>query len=240
MKDDVIELFCQIIELSEKPVVPTGELATNPSGEMIQINEADYGKTSYRAILDLGLLDVSPEFLIPQQKGISITGASSDMLVVDLGENVQGFAVGGVDYVIKPLRLPEVMARLATHVKNARAARISRCCSAISCPSTTLAVGAAMLAGRPHWYFLFEIVVLGAVLVAPVTQSQVQHASFVEHDTPTKMLARTRFGLHAEQDLDLGHARALQFASGQGRAPAAWPRRVVSPVNPAILCVLRV
>lgn len=96
MKDDVIELFCQIIELSEKPVVPTGELAANPSGELVQINEADYGKTSYRAILDLGLLDVSPDFLIPQQKGISITGASSDMLVVDLGENEQGFAVGDI------------------------------------------------------------------------------------------------------------------------------------------------
>ena len=39
---------------------------------------------------------------------------------------LQGFAVGGVDYVIKPLRLPEVMARLATHVKNARAARMAR------------------------------------------------------------------------------------------------------------------
>lgn len=96
MEDDVIELFCQIIELSEKPMVPIGELATNPSGEMLQINEADYGKTSYRAILDLGLLDVSPEFLIPQQQGVSITGASSDMLVVDLGENSQGFAVGGI------------------------------------------------------------------------------------------------------------------------------------------------
>lgn len=96
MKDDVIELFCQIIELSEKPKVPTGELAANPSGEMLEINEADFGKTSYRAILDLGLLDVSPDFLIPQQEGISITGASSDMLVVDLGENEQGFAVGDI------------------------------------------------------------------------------------------------------------------------------------------------
>lgn len=28
----------------------------------------------------------------------------------------------------------------------------------------TLAVGAAMLAGRPHWYFLFEVVVLGGIL----------------------------------------------------------------------------
>jgi ornithine racemase len=96
MKDDVIVLFCQIIELSEKPMVPTGELAANPSGELVEINEADFGKTSYRAILDLGLLDVSPDYLIPQQQDISITGASSDMLVVDLGENAQGFAVGDI------------------------------------------------------------------------------------------------------------------------------------------------
>ena len=34
----------------------------------------------------------------------------------------------------------------------------------------TLAVGVAMLAGRPHWYFLFEIVVLGAVLLASLAQ----------------------------------------------------------------------
>lgn len=39
---------------------------------------------------------------------------------------VRGFAAGGVDYVVKPLRLPEVMARLATHVANARAARLAR------------------------------------------------------------------------------------------------------------------
>ncbi len=34
----------------------------------------------------------------------------------------------------------------------------------------TLAVGAAMLAGRPHWYFLFEILVLGSVLIASLAQ----------------------------------------------------------------------
>src|SRR5450830_946490 len=39
---------------------------------------------------------------------------------------LQGFASGGVDYVVKPLRIPEVLARLATHVNNARAARLAR------------------------------------------------------------------------------------------------------------------
>jgi DNA-binding response OmpR family regulator/DNA-binding CsgD family transcriptional regulator len=39
---------------------------------------------------------------------------------------VRGFASGGVDYVVKPLRLLEVMARLATHVRNASVARLAR------------------------------------------------------------------------------------------------------------------
>lgn len=36
---------------------------------------------------------------------------------------VAGFDAGGVDYVVKPVRIEEVQARLATHVRNARAAR---------------------------------------------------------------------------------------------------------------------
>jgi DNA-binding NarL/FixJ family response regulator len=39
---------------------------------------------------------------------------------------VEGFDVGGVDYVVKPVRAPEVLARLATHVRNARAVRRAR------------------------------------------------------------------------------------------------------------------
>jgi DNA-binding NarL/FixJ family response regulator len=39
---------------------------------------------------------------------------------------VKGFEAGGVDYVVKPVRAPEVLARLATHVRNSRAARLAR------------------------------------------------------------------------------------------------------------------
>jgi DNA-binding NarL/FixJ family response regulator len=39
---------------------------------------------------------------------------------------VKGFEAGGVDYVVKPVRTPEVLARLATHVRNARAVRLAR------------------------------------------------------------------------------------------------------------------
>ncbi|GHU42386.1 DNA-binding response regulator [Betaproteobacteria bacterium] len=41
-------------------------------------------------------------------------------------EIVRGFSSGGVDYVVKPLRIPEVLARLATHVRNARVTRLAR------------------------------------------------------------------------------------------------------------------
>ncbi|MFT3855989.1 MAG: response regulator [Aquabacterium sp.] len=36
---------------------------------------------------------------------------------------VAGFDAGGVDYVVKPVRIGEVLARLSTHVRNARQAR---------------------------------------------------------------------------------------------------------------------
>ncbi len=94
MKDDVFKLHAEIIELHEKPMVPTGELAENPSGELLEIDESKYGKSSYRAIIDIGLLDISPEYLIPDDKKIEISGASSDMLVIDLGKTRRNYKVG--------------------------------------------------------------------------------------------------------------------------------------------------
>jgi DNA-binding NarL/FixJ family response regulator len=39
---------------------------------------------------------------------------------------VEAFNAGGVDYVVKPVRAQEVLVRLATHVRNARAVRLAR------------------------------------------------------------------------------------------------------------------
>lgn len=94
MNDDVFKLHTEIIELYEKPKVPTGELAENPSGEILDINEDDIGKKSYRAILDIGLLDISPEYLLPDDKKIEVIGASSDMLVIELGKTNRNYKVG--------------------------------------------------------------------------------------------------------------------------------------------------
>lgn len=96
MKQDVFKLFTEIIEIEEKPKIPHGNLGENPSGESFEINEEDYGEKSYRAIIDIGLLDIGTEFIIPTDKEISIIGASSDMLILDLGKRRAKYKVGDV------------------------------------------------------------------------------------------------------------------------------------------------
>ena len=94
MKPDVLRLFTQIIEITKKPKVPIGQLSANPLGEVFEVNEQDYGKESYRAILDIGTLDISTEHLIPDDNDIKIISASSDMLVVDLGDKSPNYKIG--------------------------------------------------------------------------------------------------------------------------------------------------
>ncbi|NBB88806.1 MAG: alanine/ornithine racemase family PLP-dependent enzyme, partial [Bacteroidetes bacterium] len=94
MERDVFKLYTEIIEITEKPKVPIGTLAENPSGDVFEVDESEYGATSKRAILDIGLLDVSPDYLIADDDEINLVNASSDMLVVDLAMNKHGYKVG--------------------------------------------------------------------------------------------------------------------------------------------------
>lgn len=96
MKSDVFKLYAEVIELNEKPKTPIGEMGTNVAGETTEINESDYGKTSCRAILDIGLLDINPEYIEPVRKNFEFSGASSDMIVMDLGSNRAKIKVGDV------------------------------------------------------------------------------------------------------------------------------------------------
>ncbi|HPR58541.1 MAG TPA: hypothetical protein PK915_09250, partial [Bacteroidales bacterium] len=53
-------------------------------------------KTSCRAILDIGLLDIKPDDIIPEDETIAFMGASSDMMVMDLGDNNKKYKVGDI------------------------------------------------------------------------------------------------------------------------------------------------
>ncbi|MGD9887240.1 MAG: ornithine racemase Orr [Bacilli bacterium] len=72
----------EIIEVKTKPSYPLGVLGMNSFGEKPDIIDKGLMK---RAILALGKQDVLPDNLKPLDPLISIIGASSDHLIVDLG-----------------------------------------------------------------------------------------------------------------------------------------------------------
>jgi predicted amino acid racemase len=94
MHNDVFRIYAEIIELFEKPTVPQGEMGQNVEGETYDFDPEKSGETSYRALIDLGLLDIEQNHLYPTSDSCTLAGASSDMIVVDLGKNKKGYKVG--------------------------------------------------------------------------------------------------------------------------------------------------
>ncbi len=94
MHQDVIKLFAEVIEITQKPKVPIGSLAENPSGDTFKVDQSDYGVTHSRAILDVGLLDINSDYLIPDDPELEFVGASSDMVVLDLDNSSKKYKVG--------------------------------------------------------------------------------------------------------------------------------------------------
>lgn len=97
MRQDVLTLYGEIIEVTKKPMVPIGSMGATPSGEMIDIDPGDYGKRHERAIVDIGLLDVSkPDFIQPVDRELEMVGASSDMMVIDLNRSANKYRIGDI------------------------------------------------------------------------------------------------------------------------------------------------
>lgn len=104
MHNDAFELYAEVIELIEKPTIPMGAMGTNVEGHNYDFDDNEAGKTSFRAILDLGLLDVETSHLTPTDPEINFAGSSSDMIVLDLGRNKNKYKTGDlikfkVDYM---------------------------------------------------------------------------------------------------------------------------------------------
>lgn len=110
MHSDVFSLYTEIIELMEKSIVPMGEMGTNVEGESYEFNQNNIGETSYRAIIDLGLLDVETEHIELVDKSLKLAGASSDMIVIDIDENKKKYKVGDlVEFKLDYMGLLRIM-----------------------------------------------------------------------------------------------------------------------------------
>ncbi len=94
MKPDVLTLYAEIIEITRKPNIPIGELGENVAGNKFDLKDVKE-EFSNRAILDVGLLDMQPDCLIPDDSDLTIIDASSDMLVIDLGRS-KNYKVGSL------------------------------------------------------------------------------------------------------------------------------------------------
>jgi predicted amino acid racemase len=96
MHQDVFKLYAEIIELREKPMIPDGDLGHNLTGDVLQFSDDESNSSSHRAIIDIGLLDVEENHIKPTAPDLKIVGSSSDMMVVDLGENTANYQVGNL------------------------------------------------------------------------------------------------------------------------------------------------
>lgn len=110
MENDIFKLYAEIIELYEKPLVPSGELGKNLEGETPVFNEEHIGKTSIRAIIDVGLLDIDMKHLDPIDTTIKYAGATSDMVVLNLEDNPNGYKVGDkLEFILNYMGIVRIM-----------------------------------------------------------------------------------------------------------------------------------
>jgi predicted amino acid racemase len=95
LRDDAITLEVEIVEIKEKNLVPLGETGSETPFESLNIADISPGQRGYRAIVAVGQLDTEVSGLTPLNPDYKLAGASSDLTVVNVGENPEGLKVGG-------------------------------------------------------------------------------------------------------------------------------------------------
>jgi predicted amino acid racemase len=86
-----ITLSAEIIELKDKPSVPTGKIGHDAFGNKPKFKDKGIRK---RAILAVGRQDVKVEGMTPLIEGVEIIGASSDHLLCDVTDSQKDLQIG--------------------------------------------------------------------------------------------------------------------------------------------------
>lgn len=89
--DDCFKLIAEVIEVKNKPSLPIGEIGMNAFGNKPGFVDKGIRK---RAICAIGKQDINTEDIIPDDKAISILGASSDHLILDITDCDGVYRVG--------------------------------------------------------------------------------------------------------------------------------------------------
>jgi predicted amino acid racemase len=88
---DAFSVTGEVIEVETKPSAPEGLLAPNAFGEIPQWPDMGLRR---RAIIALGRQDLAVENLVPKRPGVTILGASSDHLVLDVMDASPSVRIG--------------------------------------------------------------------------------------------------------------------------------------------------
>lgn len=109
-ENNIFLLYSEIIELIEKPLLPDGVRGTNLEGQQVEFDDNLSVETSYRAIIDIGLIDIDSGHLYPTDQSCSIIGASSDMIVINLGNNKNKYKTGDlIEFKLDYLGIARIM-----------------------------------------------------------------------------------------------------------------------------------
>jgi len=87
LSTDAFEFTANIIELEEKKIIPDGIISDGNIGHSADFDMQDITGTTIKAILDFGLLDLDQKDIEFIDENLEYVGITSDMLVIDLGEN---------------------------------------------------------------------------------------------------------------------------------------------------------
>ena len=93
-RDDGILVEVNVVEVKNKSLVPLGETTDMTPFEAFQDTDGPPGSRGYRAIVTLGQLDTEVQGLRPCNPNHQIAGASSDLTVVNIGDNPENLQVG--------------------------------------------------------------------------------------------------------------------------------------------------
>ncbi|MBU3090489.1 alanine/ornithine racemase family PLP-dependent enzyme [Clostridium sp. CF011] len=91
--EDAFILSGEVVEIKSKPTVPTGTIGMDAFGNKPHFEDKGIRK---RAIIAIGRQDIRVEGLIPLDTDISIFGASSDHLILDVTDSKKELTVGDI------------------------------------------------------------------------------------------------------------------------------------------------
>ena len=91
LNQDTFRLSAEIVEIKEKPSVPVGKVGRDAFGNIPEFDDKGIRK---RAIVAIGQQDVAVSGVFPTDPEVSLLGASSDHMILDISDSETDYHVG--------------------------------------------------------------------------------------------------------------------------------------------------